>query len=331
MKKKWLVSLIIYLTLIALCALVIYIVPSVKGLLEKTYITESGEISVTDDVEAFIVRDETVYLAGRASTISRLADSDKLVKGGTRVVDISGEGLETESKRYTVIKSNLGKSAKKTKDGISEEAGYISYYVDGAEGKLTTDNLDNLKKSDLTALTDLPMKATAKGKCAAGDPLFKVSRNAKWFLVFYLDKDRAEKYTEGKVVSINMNGEDIAVKVHSVVHGRKQSKIILSCKSYFVGLLKIRRLDTTVTYERGEGLLIRNSSIVEKKGQRGVIVKNKLDEHIFKPISVKAADGEQSVIYSDIYVDKNGHYVETVNVYDEIVENPTEKVIEEST
>lgn len=330
MKKKWLISLIIYLTLIALCALIIYIVPSVKGLFEKTYITKNGELSVTDDIEAFIVRDETVYLADRAGTITRLADSDKLVKGGTRIVDISGDGLETESNRYTAIKAALGKSAKKTKDGISYEAGYVSYYIDGAEGKLTTDNLNDLKKSDLAALTDLSMNAAAKGKCAAGDPLFKVTRNAKWFLIFYMDKVRAEKYYEGKTVSINMNGEEIAVKVHSVTHGKKQSKIILSCKSYFVGLLKTRRLETTVTYEKGEGLLIRNSSIVDKKGQRGVVIKNKLDEYIFKPISVKADDGEQSVIYSDLYVDKKGNYVETVSVYDEIVANPTEEIVKES-
>ncbi|NLY87436.1 MAG: hypothetical protein GX083_02685 [Clostridiales bacterium] len=330
MKRKWLISLIIYLMLIVMCALIVYAVPSVKGLLEKTYITENGEISVTDDIEAYIVRDETVYVAKQAATVNRLADPDKLIKGSTKVVEMSGEGLETKSNRYTAILSSLGKAAKKTSNGISKEAGYVSYYLDGAEGKLTTDRLNDLKKSDFESLTDLPMKKTINGKCAAGDPLFKVSRNAKWYLVFYIDKDRAEKYTEGKTVNIDMNGKDVDVKVYSVTHGKKQSKIILSCKSYFVGLLKIRRLNTRVTYESGEGLLIRNSSIVEKNGRKGVIIKNKFDEHIFRPIAVKADDGKQSAIYSDLFVDKGGHYVETVSVYDEIVTSPTEKVIKES-
>ncbi len=330
MKRKRTISLIIYLTLIALCALVVYIIPSLKGLLEKTYIAKTGEVTVTDEVEAYIVRDETVYVANSPGTVNRLADPDKLIKGGTQVVEISGEGLETENNRYTSILSTLGKSAKKTKDGVSEEAGYVSYYLDGAEGKLTTENLDKLKESDLESLTDLPMQKAANGKCAEGDPLFKVTRNAKWYLVFYLDKERAEKYTEGKTVTINMNDEDVPVKVYSVKHGKEQSQVILSCKSYFVGLLKIRSLDTTVTYEKGEGLIIRNSSIIEKKGKKGVIIKNNLGEHIFKPIAVKADDGEQSVVFSDLFVDDGGNYVETLSVYDEVVASPSEKTIEES-
>jgi len=87
--KKWFVAILIYIGLIALCCVVLYAVPSVKGMLEKTYIAEYGRIDVTDEVSAFIVRDETVYAAAQPSTINRLAEPDKLVKASTRVVELT--------------------------------------------------------------------------------------------------------------------------------------------------------------------------------------------------------------------------------------------------
>ena len=66
-----------------------------------------------------------------------------------------------------------------------------------------------------------------------------------------------------------------------------------------------------------------------KGEQKGVFVKNKLGEHVFKPISIKADDGERCVVFSDIYVDENGNFVETIKTYDEIVTAPDEEEIAE--
>ena len=62
-----------------------------------------------------------------------------------------------------------------------------------------------------------------------------------------------------------------------------------------------------------------------KGEQKGVLVKNKLGEHVFKPVSIKTDDGERCVAFSDIYVDENGNFVETIKTYDEIVAEPTDE------
>ena len=67
MKKKWITAIIIYLAALAACIVVVYAVPSVKGILEKTYVTEYGKIDIADKVSAYIVRDETVYVARRTA------------------------------------------------------------------------------------------------------------------------------------------------------------------------------------------------------------------------------------------------------------------------
>ena len=346
MKKKWIVAIAIYIGLIATCLVAIYVVPSVRGMLEKTYIAEYGSIDVKDEVSAFIVRDETVYVASQACNINRLADADKLVKANTHVVELTqdtsasaaevadkGENAESASGeeeksygKYTDILKELGDSVKVTGDGYNIGSGYVSYYVDGAEAKLSTDALDTITYKDYKALTGRKAIEVPKKSCGEGYPIFKVVKNAKWYLVFYVSNKKAEKYIPGETVIIDANGNDVEVTVSQVLAGRKYSKVTLSCKSFFDGFFKTRNLDTTVTLRRAEGLVLEDSSIVEDpSGQIGVFVKDKLGNHIFTPVAKKADNGTQCVVYSDLFVDADGNYVETLRTYDEIIAEPSEE------
>lgn len=365
--RKWIVAFLVYIGLIAICCIAVYAVPSVKGILERTYIAEYGKVDVKDEVSAFIVRDETVYVAKRAGEIKRLAEPNKLVKAGARVVELkSDENAEAEAAdeaeamteaeaaeaseetkaaegeavpeetvesieegtnpgRYTRIMSELEDAAVLTEDGVAGEAGYVSYYVDGAEAKLSTESYGSLSKKDLKSLSGKRALQTPEHHCGKGYPIFKIVKNSKWYLVYYLSNKEAEKYYEGDTVDIDVNGEPVTVTVHSVEQGTKTSKITLTCKTFFDGFLEERRLDTKVTVSSAQGLVLEDASIVEAPdGKRGVFVKNKLGEHVFTPVSVKADDGVKCVVYSDIYVDADGNFVETIGTYDEIVASPSE-------
>ncbi len=356
MKKKWIAAIIIYIVLIAACIVVIYAVPYLKGVLEKTYVTEYGKIDITDKVSAYIVRDETVYVAGQDSEIKRVAETDKLVKANTRIVELTpindgsedeltsagpdadqataeaaaeanGEAPDNVSRKYVRVIEDLNGTWVSTESGKTKDSGYISYFVDGAEQKLSTDQLDELSRNDLDVLTKLKSLNTPDRKCGKGDPIFKVTHNSKWYLVFYIDKKAGEKYYEGRTVSVDIDGKSVPVRVAEVDEGKATTRVALSCKVFFEGFTEERTLDTIVTVASAEGLVLQDSSIVMKGEQPGVFVKNKLGEHKFKPISIKADDGERCVVYSDIYVDAEGNYVETLNTYDEIVAEPTEEEI----
>ena len=357
--RKWIVAFLVYIGLIAICCIAVYAVPSVKGILERTYIAEYGTVDVKDEVSAFIVRDETVYVTKYASKINRLAEADKLVKAGTRVIELTrdekvdpeaqteaaenageaeAEGQtegteetaaaaedETDPGRYRKIIDELADTPVVTEDGIAREAGYVSYYVDGAEAKLNTKSFEGLQKRDYKSLSNKRAIETPTKKCGRGYPVFKIVSNSKWYLVFYLSNEAAEKYTEGGTVDIELNGEPVTVTVHRIESGTKTSRITLTCKSFFDGFLEMRSLDTKVTVSSAQGLVLEDASIVEAPdGKRGVFVKNKLGEHVFTPVSVKADDGVKCVVYSDIYVDADGNFVETIGTYDEIVASPSE-------
>lgn len=389
--KKWIVAFLVYVGLVALCCIALYVVPSVVGMFERTYIAEHGKIDVADEVSAFIVRDEVVYAAAQKSKINRLADSNRLVKAGAKVIELTPtdetidleseaeeadaeadtktdekdaeeakdkektsaddagktDGKEKDKKsegdteaaeeaseqdpkqglrgsKYSGIMEELGDNYKATENGSTQTAGFVSYYVDGAEAKLSTKAIESLNYKDLKDLTGRKAVKVPSKNCGKDFPVFKIVRNRKWYLVYYLKKEDAAKYTQGDSVLIEVNGENVPVTVREVRDEGKNVRITLTCKTFFDGFLDIRNLDTKVTVESAEGLVLEDGSIVEAPdGKRGVFVVNKLGEHVFTPVKTKADDGTKCVVYSDIYVDDDGNYVETIGTYDEVIAEPS--------
>ena len=364
------------LGLVALCCIALYVVPSVIGMFERTYIAEHGKIDVADEVSAFIVRDERVYVAAQKSSINRLADSNRLVKAGSRVVELkpTDEAIELEEEedaaeadaaaedknsaeskddqkaegdtetseepseqdvklgiqgsKYAGILEELGDTYSVTEEGYTRTAGFVSYYVDGAEAKLSTKAIESLNYKDLKDLTGRKAVKVPSKNCGKDYPVFKIVRNRKWYLIYYLSKEDAAKYAAGETVYIKVNDENVPVTVRDVRDEGKKVRITLTCKTFFDGFLEIRNLDTKVTVESAEGLVLEDGSIVEAPdGRRGVFVINKLGEHVFTPVRTKADDGTKCVVYSDIYVDENGNYVETIGTYDEVIAEPSEEDI----
>lgn len=328
MSKKWIVAIAIYLGLLAVCIVVLYAVPSVRGILEKTYIAEYGELDVKDEVSAFIVRDESVYTAKQSSDVNRLIEEGELVKAASAVVELTpreGDDSKADSGSYEDIVNEIGAAAKETEKGYTAESGYVSYSVDGAEAALTTEMMEELTKEDYETLADRKSKETPKSRCKRGEPVFRIVKNGKWFLVYYTDKENGARYNEGSYIYMNVADEDIRVQVYRVEEIGEGTRVILECKSFFEGFLDARVLETTVTLKSAEGLILQEDSLVETDDKVGVFVKNKLGNHVFKPVLIIASDSGKCVAYSDIYLDAEGNFVETIGTYDEIIANPSEE------
>lgn len=253
------------------------------------------------------------------------SENGKSESGESESGDEAPEEEPSVTRRYRKIIETLGDTVWTVENGKCQQAGYVSYSVDGAEKSLTTSRVDDLKKSRLEKLTSQRSVETPNRKCRRGDPVFKIIHNSKWYLVFWVENKLGDKYVSGKIVNIRIGDENYRAAVYDAVPGKKETRVTLTCKMFTPELLHERKLKTEVTSASAEGLIIRDSSIVEKGGQKGVLVKNKLGEHRFKPISIKADDGQRSAVYSDIYVDADGNYVETVKTYDEIVAEPSEE------
>ncbi len=331
MRKKagWIA---IYIIIVVLLASVIYGVPSIVGLLRGDYIAKPGDISKELDVDAYLVRKETIYAAKDSSSVKRIAKEGKLVGYGDKVVELNKDRGNVAGTQYGDVTRDVPKSVKLTDDGKAADAGFVMYESDGLEDIFSPNELPVMTEEFLKKHVKKKSQRFSKSIARNGTPIFKIVENGPWGIVFFIDKKDAENFNVGRdfYLEFKSSGNIIRGKVVASEEKSGKVRIVIQSQDYFDGLLKLREAKLRITVSSGRGLIIKNSSIVKKNGKTGVIVKDKVGNKVFKPISVKADDGVKSAVYEEIYVDNKGQFVETLTIYDKIVKNPDKKDIREA-
>lgn len=331
MKRKagWIA---IYVIVVILLALIIYGVPSISSLIKGDYIAKPGEISKEIDVEAYLIRKETIYTAKEASSVKRKAEEGKLVGYGERVVELSKSSGKLAGNQYGDIVRKAPKSVKVTDDGKALDAGFVVYSADGLEDVFSPNKLPDMTETYLSKHVRARSHKFSKSVAHTGMPVFKIVENGPWGIVFFISNKEAGNFNVGREFNIEfrdskntIRGKVVAAEVKS-----DKTRIVIQSQDYFDGLLELRKAKLRIPVSSGRGLIIRNSSIVKKNGQTGVIVKDKVGNKVFKPIGIIADDGVKSAVYDDIYTDEHGQFVETLTIYDKILRRPDKKEIMEA-
>lgn len=328
-KKKTLFWGAIYVIALITVLVIIYVLPSVAGLFDRSYVAKYGNVEVKDETEGYIVRNETVYTAGKAGNVKRTVTEGELVKGNSKVVKISGEGASSSSDKYDSLLKKIKKedAVISTDNGNTEHPGYITYKLDGLE-YLNSDNIFNMSENQFEKLGKSKISELSDGKVAKGEPVFKVIENGSWWYIFYADSETANHYAKGQNVKISIANKNMNAVVVGLHKGKgKSARIILRCRQYFDGFTTGRFEKANVTASSSDGVVILTKSIVKKDGKKGVITKDKIGRLRFKAISIKANNGEKAAVYEDIYMDSKGNYVKTISTYDEVVKSPSRRDI----
>lgn len=322
--------LIIYIIAILVCILLIYVVPSFMGLFDTTYIAEHGTIEVKDNVDAYIIRDDKVYTAGTAGSINRLTEEGQLVKGNSSIVELSGDGNETVADKYVALLAAMGDLKTPTENGTADKAGYVGYYVDGKEHVFSPENLSKLSKKKADSYEHYSMIESPKKRCAKGEPLFKITTNGSWYLLYWIPKADGRRYEEGNTVSITVDENELTGEITKVSIGNALARVEIRCNMFYKEFLKQRKYNVTVMTSKATGAILESDSIIKADDRTGVLVKDKLGKNYFMPVKIKADNGRQAAVYEDYYMDENREFVETIRTYDEIVKKPAEEEIKEA-
>ena len=330
MKKKAVFWGVIYVIALFAVMVIVYVLPPVAGLFDRSYVAKYGSVEVQDDADGYMVRNETVYTAGKAGTVKHSVNEGELIKGTTNVIKLSGEGADKGNKEFAAIIKKMDKDrVVNTVNGNAEHPGYVSYNVDGLE-YLNESNIHKLTEKKLDKLGKAKPEKLSEGKVAKGDPVFKIIENGSWWYVFYADRDVAKHYAKGQNVKIEIGGKKMDAIVEDVQKSKKDSgnvRIVLRSRQYFDRFISGRQENAKITAAGSDGVVIETRSIVEKNGNKGVVIKDKVGRLQFKPVSIKADNGKQAAVFEDIYMDSKGNYVKTISTYDEVVKSPSKRDI----
>ncbi len=345
--------LVLFVLLLITLAVIIYVVPSVTGMLVETYPAEYGELSIYDDTTGYFLRNDTVYAAESGGEVNKLSQEGDLLRPLTTVCEVTGSNDSDDSSnvtdgsgelvgtdRATEIKNKIASRMKKTSDNKIESGGILSFFVDGYEYSMIPERASSLKKAELeeTSQNDV----TEVGNTVrSGYPLFKIIGNNGWKLIAYIPKDHLDQYEEGEKVDVTFFEKDdsnekefvdlsskdpLFNKVEMLVDTKGSEgdygKLVLRSTRFFGGIGKYRVAYCRIVSQDVSGLIIENESIVTENGVTGVYVKNKKGKYDFVPILIYGSDDTHTVIANQYFYDSKGEYTRTLDPFDDVLRTP---------
>ena len=327
MRKKRLI-IIAYVFLLILLYFVIYVLPNLLVSLKSSYAVQYGEIKVSQTASGILARDENVYTSISSGKTNYLIKEDDLVRVGTKILELDGSQTEPDEDLKKLSKK-VKNVAVATGDYTAQYDGLVAYCCDGYESKLKPEKVNQISENTINHVKDGATVNLKRREVAKKEPVFKIVNRSNWNLVCFLKKQRHIDYSEGSGIKVEIEGSSGKSSVVMVIYSAEQDKksgkikLVLSSDRYYNGMTSDRRVKVNIIDSVNKGLIIKNTSIINnKKGEKGVMVKNKVGDYVFKPIKVIATDGENSVVANKTFFDKKGKSVDTIVTYDIILTRP---------
>ena len=346
--------IILFLLLLIALAAIIYVVPSVTGMLVETYPAEYGELEIYDDAVGYFFRNEIVYAAKDGGDVNRLAQEGDLLRPYTTVIEITAldseggtyQGAETSEgsvDKASEIRKKIAGSMKTVSSFQVENGGIVSFYVDGNEYAMTPDKIDSIKRDQLESVRQSQTIQT-ENPVRSGYPVFKIVSNNGWQLLTYVPKDHMDQYEEGETVNVTFFERDenndkvfpdlsekdplynkVEMIVKSVSSEGDYGRIVLRSTRFFGGIGQYRVANCRIVSHDVTGLLLESGSITEVDGVTGVYVKNKKGKYDFIPVRIYGSDGKTTVVADNYFYDSEGNYTRTIDPFDDILRKPREE------
>jgi putative membrane fusion protein len=321
----------IYIFIIALVTLyvVIEIVPFLTGALTRTEVLKYGEIKVEQEVVCYLVRNETVFGAPDTGDVKYKFEEGSLIKKGASVLTFSKDSSITSEEEtdlmnksdFKTLISRLGNNLVADQSFTAAARGIFSTNIDGYEAIFTTNTIEDLTYEEVSGMS-IKSQDVARKYALKGEPLYKISDNSNWYMVFWINKNDAAKYQTDGSVTVSLPDGDVRATVNKLVADEDQVMVILETNRYYKSFASQRKVQAIILLVDQRGLLVSNSSLTTKGGIEGVYIKNTIGDYVFKPIRTIATNGEKTLVLEDIYYDEEGQPVDTVNVYDEVLKKP---------
>ena len=320
--KKTKRAIFIYIVILLLLFTIVEVLPKVTDIFETTQVLEPGTLTLSYETKGYFVKTEEIGVAADSGEIEYPVTEGTVVKKGAEVVSVKADSSkDSESTRFSDCMDRL-----KGYDGLVDScsasiSGVFSLSIDGYENYLTPEKMEKVKRETVESqsyrTTDLKRSSVIKG-----EPIFKISGDDVWYILCWIDKENVRNYQEGNEVTLQLPDGDVDATVYKVKKDGDDYRVIFFLDVYYKSFASSREEDMKVVASDSSGLIVSNKAIVEKNGKKGVYVKNKNGNYIFKQIKVIATDGKDSVLSDAAFTDENGKQITTVNVYDEVLRHP---------
>lgn len=309
-----------------------------KELLKVQSAIEYKNQSLNPSTSSFVITDKEINL------INSIQDS--LVRDNMQETLLAIETLELNTKKNVDISEisdliNLSnQELEDRRDDLSKEistnnvvykaenAGIISYKVDGLEEVY---NEENIEKIDYQLIMDNQKSASLgqRNSVKMGDPLYKIIDNFTYAMAIPVEDEKVLKtYSKDKAVDLLINSK-ISLKGRvSRVNRTSESKgvLIVSLNDKLSELGYDRVLNVSLIESRSDCFVIPTKAIVEVDNQTGVYILELNGLVKFRPIEIlrqNEIDTTISIGDEKGYIkNKKGEDLRTLSAFEEVIIEP---------
>lgn len=322
MNLKRNIVVVVFFIVAASLGIIIYVVPGILDAFTKTFVASYDTFQVTDDADFYIVREESVYLAKSEGELSYYFEQGEMVRKGTEILKVHTSTVpDTYKEDYKNLRADLGQGAKVQGSYLAETSGVVSYYVDGYEYFFRPENLEGITYENIPKNLREPVNL-ARDYTLTEEPLYKITRYDKWYLLAFVKPESIGKYQIGKTVTLYLPSGNIRGEIWEITPLGERYRVIITTNMYYPDFSVKRKVGAVVLSSDYKGIIIPNDSITTSEGKTGVYIINKRKQKVFTEIKVLASDGITSCIEVESFIDENGIKVDTVDIYDTIVRRP---------
>jgi putative membrane fusion protein len=324
MKRGTKILLIVFIVVAAGLYIYLEAVPKIEGMSENTVVIEYGDLPVSDKAEVLIVRDETLFGSKKNGAVTYEQDEGTKVREGVRVVAVEGGGTVAAATDAAIssIREIAGDALKMTGSFKADRTAVVSYYADGYEARLSAENVGAITDEDMESCPakGAPLKAAHVAK---GDPIYKLTNNNEWYMIYWTKtEDDTGRYVSGAAVTVSLGGSKVDAEVHSATPDGEKLKVVLYSDMYYKDLARVRKADAEIVFAEYKGLIADRQNIATRSGAPGVFVKQRAGGYKWTPVNILKEAGGKCVLSVDVYYDKEGKPIDTVNYYDEVLADP---------
>lgn len=228
--------------------------------------------------------------------------------------------LINERKKY---ENQLTQNAIYVKAPVS---GIVSYRVDGLEGTLTINNIDNI---NWQMLEDMNLKtgqivatSTKKGK---------IIDNFKYYIATSMDSEETENAKVGQKVKLRLSTNDeIDAKISNIKEEENKRLIIFEISKMTENLIDYRKITFDVIWSSNSGLKVPNQTIIQDEKGLNYVIRQRLGTLAKVLVKVEKTNENYSIIttYTTSELTELGYTKEEIlqykkiKLYDEIMLYP---------
>lgn len=148
----------------------------------------------------------------------------------------------------------------------ASESGVLCLSYDGLEESLHPDMAGEVTEKQIGAVkTEYISKAKSVQE---GDPLFKIIKSNKWYLVAYFPNTDVADWKAQTAKRLNLIADEGTISIRALIEsaevGEKETKVVFSSYEYMEEFMEDRTVSFSLDSTVAEGLKIPNDAIVEK-------------------------------------------------------------------